>query len=226
MSEPAPTSRRHVKQFRSSIVEQRCAALVQQAARLMLANGCDRVRVEDVADASGVAKGTCYQHFKSKTDMLAAAQECLDRRMAERLARIAAESGPQQSLLAAADGIIANLIRRLAGDGKPPMSDEVGWACCLKFTTCPVGGPARSVDTLHRAVSATGGRHAPLPAEMAVDLVLAVPAVQVAERMRRRREPPAVRLIRAAVSRALGGLFPENPTGGAAVPVRRSRSRG
>ncbi|HAT55119.1 MAG TPA: hypothetical protein DCW31_07770 [Lactobacillus sp.] len=46
--------------------------LIETADRLIKLHGYENVSVEDITDASGVAKGTFYRHFKRKEDIILA----------------------------------------------------------------------------------------------------------------------------------------------------------
>jgi AcrR family transcriptional regulator len=51
--------------------DDRRAELLETALRLFLTRGYDRVAVQDLTDAVGVAKGTFYHYFDSKAELLA-----------------------------------------------------------------------------------------------------------------------------------------------------------
>src|SRR3989338_1964634 len=59
--------------------------LVHAASRVLLRRGCGDLRVEEVAAACGVAKGTCYQHFGSRPALINAAVRRLDEALAKHL---------------------------------------------------------------------------------------------------------------------------------------------
>src|SRR5690606_28067124 len=74
------------------------------ASELFYRKGTHQVGINEIIEASGVAKMTLYYHFKSKQDIIAAV---LDLRRAQRLegiqAAIAAARTPRRMILAAFD---------------------------------------------------------------------------------------------------------------------------
>jgi AcrR family transcriptional regulator len=55
--------------------EQRRSDLLDAAESLVLADGVDLLRIDDVTTGAGVAKGTFYLHFTSKDDLIAALRD-------------------------------------------------------------------------------------------------------------------------------------------------------
>jgi len=56
---------------KEEVVEQfRCQAIRDAAMRVVARKGYDHVTVQDIADEAGIAKGTVYLYFKSRTDIL------------------------------------------------------------------------------------------------------------------------------------------------------------
>lgn len=202
--------------FHERIVERRGGQLVDEAARLMLMHGCDAVRVEDVARACGIAKGTCYQHFGTKAEMLATAVRHVDEELAHRLFATASDAGAEASVLKAADHVSATLGYRVNPSGMAPPAISESWPCCLKFTECPAGGPTLSLAALRKAVTA-GASTCAVPRTIAVDLLLAVPQAHL--RNRAGGAAPSPRTVRFAVRETYRSLFP------AAAKVRVSMAR-
>lgn len=109
------------------------AAILEAARRLFAARGFAQVTVADIADAAQVGRGTLYQHWESKEDLLLAC--CLESLAAlqARVERLAADAPldpaaalrrvlAETAMLAAGDGglqrLLTDLWQALAGD--PP----------------------------------------------------------------------------------------------------------
>jgi AcrR family transcriptional regulator len=60
---------------RTKSSEQRRGDLLDAAERLVLADGVDTLKIDDVVVGAGVAKGTFYLHFASKDDLIAALRD-------------------------------------------------------------------------------------------------------------------------------------------------------
>jgi len=114
-------------------------ALLAAGEQVFAARGADRATVEEVTSAAGMAKGTFYLYFRSKTDLLCA----LRQRFAQELAdAVAPQPGPdgqpdwpsvaRERLTAAADAFFVNSQRhevlfhdeRIEGPG----ADRVDWS--------------------------------------------------------------------------------------------------
>jgi TetR/AcrR family transcriptional regulator, cholesterol catabolism regulator len=65
-SQGAPTAAPRVARRRAATRDR----IVQTAARLFARAGPDSVRMDEVADAADVARGTLYSHFRTKDDLL------------------------------------------------------------------------------------------------------------------------------------------------------------
>lgn len=156
---PQPMSKNRGKQtarFRERMRFLREDELVHAASRVLLRRGCSELRVEEVAAACGVAKGTCYQHFGTRPDLIDAAVRRLDEALAKRLLSPPARlTKPRQVLqwavFEAVDAEILTLAQRArqAGLGAEGL-EEKAWACCLGRMPCPHGGAARSIEALRR----------------------------------------------------------------------------
>jgi len=130
--------------------------LLQAASRVLLRRGCGELRVEEVAAACGVAKGTCYQHFGTRPDLINAAVRRLDEALAKRLLSPPARlTKPRQVLewafFEAVDAEILTLAQRArqAELGAEAMEGKA-WPCCLSRMPCPHGGAVRSIEALRR----------------------------------------------------------------------------
>ena len=130
--------------------------LLQAASRVLLRRGCGELRVEEVAAACGVAKGTCYQHFGTRPDLINAAVRRLDEALAKRLLSPPARlTKPRQVLewafFEAVDAEILTLAQRAhQGESGAEALEEKAWPCCLSRMPCPHGGAVRSIEALRR----------------------------------------------------------------------------
>jgi AcrR family transcriptional regulator len=81
--------------------------LVSTALRLFSAHGVHAVGIDRVLQESGVAKATLYKHFRSKDDLVLAAQHRLDEAGRCELARFveAASDDPRERFAAVADAV-------------------------------------------------------------------------------------------------------------------------
>lgn len=130
--------------------------LVHAASRVLLRRGCSELRVEEVAAACGVAKGTCYQHFGTRPDLIDAAVRRLDEALAKRLLSPPARlTKPRQVLewafFEAVDAEILTLAQRAhQAESGAAAPEEQAWPCCLRRLPCPHGGAVRSIEALRR----------------------------------------------------------------------------
>lgn len=69
------------------------AALLKAARALFAERGYADVGMEEVVRKAGVTRGALYHHFASKSDLLRAVYEAVEREMTERVARVALEAG-------------------------------------------------------------------------------------------------------------------------------------
>ena len=142
--------------FRERMRLQREDELVHTASRVLLRRGCSELRVEEVAAACGVAKGTCYQHFDTRPDLIDAAVRHLDEALATRLLSPPARLTKPRHVLEwacfqAVDAEILTLAQRAdrAKSGAESLAEKA-WPCCLSRMPCPHGGAVRSVEALRR----------------------------------------------------------------------------
>jgi AcrR family transcriptional regulator len=166
--------------FRRRVYDLRSSRLLEAAKDLIHESGCQQVRVEDVASACGVAKGTYYRHFRTREELLATAVSALDGELATHIIAVADGApgcdGLESAVSAALLAVIQNLRRRVhAGDGLSARS----WPCCLQFSCCPFGGAPKSQAAISAvAESATGREEGSL--RLAIELVMSVPVVMCA----------------------------------------------
>src|SRR4051812_38463175 len=93
------------------------SALLRETGVRLLRHGCRDVRIDAVAGACGIAKGTAYLQFPSRSRLLGGAVQQLDHALAETLAAPPPKlAGPRAMLrwtvLTAVDAQIAALARR------------------------------------------------------------------------------------------------------------------
>lgn len=130
--------------------------LLQAASRVLLRRGCGELRVEEVAAACGVAKGTCYQHFGTRPGLLDAAVRRLDEALAKRLLSPPARlTKPRQVLewafFEAVDAEILTLAQRARqAELGAEATEGKAWPCCLSRMPCPHGDAVRSIEALRR----------------------------------------------------------------------------
>jgi AcrR family transcriptional regulator len=184
---------RYKEQVRAALRD----ALLRVAGVSLLREGCPGVRVEQIADACGIAKGTAYLQFPSRSDLLGGAVQRLDEKLAERLADPPPNVGGAKATLRwtvmeAVDAQIAALGGRLPENGAAGTGGCL-WPCCHRMMPCPYGGPARSLSVLERFARAVSARRstAPAPEELAHLLVHA--SVWKLVRPSRRAAAPAHR---------------------------------
>ena len=178
-------------------------ALLRAAGVSLLRDGCLDVRVEKIADACGIAKGTAYLQFASRSDLLEGAVQRLDEELAARLADPPSNVGGAKAALRwtvmeAVDAQLAALGTRVP-ENPAAVNGACLWPCCHRVTPCPYGGPARSLSVLERFARAISRRPtAPAPEELA-DLVVHA-SIWKLVRPPRRPAPPSHR-------RFIGRLF-------------------
>ena len=167
------------------------SALLRETAVRLLRHGCHDVRIDAIAGACGIAKGTAYLQFPSRSRLLGGAVQQLDQSLAETLATpppklAGARAMLRWTVLKAVDAQIAALARRSA---IADTDNVVAWPCCQRMTPCPYGGAARSLSILERrarAVTAPGA-DAARPRDI-VDLLM---AVSIAKLVQPPQPPPA-----------------------------------
>jgi AcrR family transcriptional regulator len=133
------------------------------AAAHVLWKGCRNVRLDDVAAAAGVSRGTCYLHFPNRSAFLRAALAHLDSLLAARLAAPppgvgTPREGVRWAILQAVSAQIHALSlrdSRILPDGGALAGKA--WPCCLREYPCPYRGGALSLERI------TAGAHALRP---------------------------------------------------------------
>lgn len=91
-------------------------ALLAAAQRVLSTQGVEKATIDEVTAAAGMAKGTFYLYFQSKSDLVAAMRREFAAELAERVAGSITSEGPhdwpgtiRQLLESAADSYLANL---------------------------------------------------------------------------------------------------------------------
>ena len=181
------------------------SALLRETAVRLLRHGCHDVRIDAIAGACGIAKGTTYLQFSRRSRLLGGAVQQLDQSLAETLATpppklAGARAMLRWTVLKAVDAQITALARRSGnggfrnggsgnGSGNGDGDDIIAWPCCQRLTPCPYGGAARSLSIIERrarAVTAPGS-DAARPRDI-VDLLM---AVSIAKLVQPPQPPPA-----------------------------------
>ncbi|HKB12116.1 MAG TPA: TetR family transcriptional regulator [Vicinamibacterales bacterium] len=182
--------------------------MLREAAASLLRDGCHEVRIDDVAGACGVAKGTAYLQFASRSDLLGGAVQHLDEMLAARLAdppRTVA--GPRETLrwtvLEAVDAQIASLAPP-ARASAAKRTAAAAWPCCQRMTPCPYGGAARSLLVIERCARAVAapGSDVTTPRNVA-DLLIAISIAKLVRPPQRRPTPAHRRFIARLFDRLL-----------------------
>ncbi|HJZ71264.1 MAG TPA: TetR family transcriptional regulator [Vicinamibacterales bacterium] len=168
------------------------SALLREAGASLLRDGCHGVRIDDVACACGIAKGTAYLQFSSRSELLGGAVQQLDEALAAKLAAPPATiAGPRATLrwtvLEAVDAQIASLA------AQPLLTDaaraRLAWPCCQRITPCPYGGAARSLSVIDRRARALAKPHSDVATPRNVaDLLM---AISIAKLVKPPMRPPA-----------------------------------
>lgn len=167
-------------------------ALLRETAARLLRHGCHDVRIDAIAGACGIAKGTAYLQFASRSHLLGGAVQQLDHALAAQLAApppklAGARATLRWTVLKAVDAQIAGLAcRSAAGAGD---AASVAWPCCQRITPCPYGGAARSLSIIERRARAVTAPASDMarPRDI-VDLLM---AVSIAKLVQAPQPPPA-----------------------------------
>ncbi|PYR35181.1 MAG: hypothetical protein DMF93_22195 [Acidobacteria bacterium] len=147
-------------------------ALLRATGVTLLRDGCPEVRVEQIAEACGIAKGTAYLQFASRSDLLGSAVQRLDAELAARLADPppnigGAKAALRWTVMEAIDAQIKALGTPLP-DNPARVNGACLWPCCHRVMPCPYGGPARSLSVLERVARALSRRSSsPAPEDLA-----------------------------------------------------------
>jgi AcrR family transcriptional regulator len=183
------------------------AALLREAGVHLLRQGCRDVRIDAIAGACGVAKGTAYLQFPSRSDLLAGAVQELDAALAARLAapplRVdEPRAALRWTVLEAVDAQIAALARPAARAARATL--PVAWPCCQRVTPCPYGGATRSLSVIDRRARAVATPRSDIarPRDV-VDLLMAVSIAKLVRPPQRPAAPAHRRFIARLFDRLL-----------------------
>ena len=171
------------------------SALLRETAVRLLRHGCHDVRIDAIAGACGIAKGTAYLQFPSRSRLLGGAVQQLDQSLAETLATpppklAGARAMLRWTVLKAVDAQIAALARRSnGGSGNGAGDDVIAWPCCQRLTPCPYGGAARSLSIIERRARAVAAPGADAARPRAIGELLL--AVSIAKLVQPPQPPPA-----------------------------------
>ena len=184
------------------------SALLREAGTSLLREGCHGVRIDDVAGACGIAKGTAYLQFSSRSELLGGAVQQLDKALAAKLADPPRKvAGPRETLrwtvLEAVDAQIASLAPA-AGDGNSAARECIAWPCCQRITPCPYGGAARSLSVIERRARAvaTPGSDVTTPRTV-IDMLMAISIARLVRPLQRPVAPAHRRFIARLFDRLL-----------------------
>ena len=136
------------------------AAVLDGAGRAIEKHGARRATMSDIAMLAGVAKGTLYNHFRTKDAVYAAAVDTGMRTLAEECVTVAREDLAEALALAAERLSTSPPLRRIA-------TDEPTALAALTAI-----GPGREWDVAREGVRATLTAADRTPTAAAVDLVL------------------------------------------------------
>jgi AcrR family transcriptional regulator len=186
---------RYKQQVRAALRD----ALLRTAGVRLLRDGCPEVRVEQIADACGIAKGTAYLQFASRSALLGGAVRRLDTQLAARLADPPSNIGGAKAALrwtvmAAVDAQI-NALGAPLPDNPAAVNGACLWPCCHRVTPCPYGGPARSLSVLERMARALSRRSASPPPEDLAHLVVHASILKLVRPPRRADAPSHRRFV-------------------------------
>lgn len=193
--------KRQPLRFRRKTHVLRAQEITGAAADLLCRVGCRSLRVDDVAAACGVAKGTCYQHFGSRSDLVSSVVRSLDKALALRVMS-AQETAHEprerlrKAMLMAVDVKLKTLEQRDASRTTRNTEQLLGeiWPCCTEVVPCPYGNARTTMSVLERMAQALprspAGWHVAL-----VAVILALPQTLVLRSETERLSGPTIRAL-------------------------------
>src|SRR6059036_3583904 len=128
----APVRERGVHSRAGNAMQRTRAAVLDGAVRAVEKHGARRTTMADIAMLAGIAKGTLYNHFRTKDAVYAAAIEAGIRSLTEECATVADDDLAEALALAAERLGSHPALRRVAGD-EP---------ATLAMLMCPTDSPA------------------------------------------------------------------------------------
>ena len=190
----APVREAGVHSRAGNAMQRTRAALLDGAVRAVEKHGARRATMADIATLAGVAKGTLYNHFRTKEAVYSATVEAALRSLAEECRAVAAED-LGEALGLAADRIGGHpALRRIAADepgvlaGLLAVGDDGVWATARSavadvLVAADVSAEPATVDLVVRwlvSFVATPGHHAEAQAA-AIAAALRSPAPALAD---------------------------------------------
>jgi AcrR family transcriptional regulator len=130
----APVRERGVRSRAGNAMQRTRVAVLDGAVRAVEKHGARRTTMADIAMLAGIAKGTLYNHFRTKEAVYAAAVEAGVRNLAQECASVAREDLAEAFALAAERLGSHPALRRIASDEPAVlasfvlMTDAPGWA--------------------------------------------------------------------------------------------------
>jgi AcrR family transcriptional regulator len=183
----APVRERGLHSRAGNAMARTRSAVLDGTVRAVEKHGARRTTMADIAMLSGVAKGTLYNHFRTKEAVYAAAVDAAVRSLGAECAVVARED-LAEALVLAADRIGTNpALRRVAAEEPAVLADLVavaddgGWAAARTavadvLTAAGVGSDPARVELVLRWLTsfvATPGRHLEAQASALVAAVTA-----------------------------------------------------
>jgi len=156
----APVRERGVHSRAGNAMQRTRAAVLDGAVRAVEKHGARRTTMADIAMLAGIAKGTLYNHFRTKEAVYAAAVEAAVHNLGEECVTVAADD-LAEALALAADRIGASAALRRVATEEPAVL-----AALVTIGTDGAWSSAR--DAVRDCLQAAGARTDPV----AVDLVL------------------------------------------------------
>lgn len=188
----APVRERGVRSRAGNAMARTRAAVLDGAARAVEKHGSRRTTMSDIASLAGVAKGTLYNHFRTKEAVYAAAVDTGIRSLAEECG----DGDLAAALSVAADRLSMHpALRRVAADEPAVLAalttigDEGVWATARASTVSVLAASGRAADdasveiVLRWLVSFVGspGRDVETQARLVAAAIPAAPAPAVAD---------------------------------------------
>jgi len=165
--------------------QERARIVSREAAHALHEDGCFRLRVEDVARRSGVAKGTVYLDFGSKASLLSGALDDAREQLMEAIeSRIADTSTADERLY----GALFALAENVAGPVEMRVLIEGRLPCAVRW----IGGDPAPAEQIERrladliSAAVPGVAHEP---DAAAQAVLAVASTSASQRLAAERGP-------------------------------------
>lgn len=195
------------------------ALLVEAALRVFARMGPDSPNVDDFTAEAGVARGTFYNYFDGREDLLVAAATLAAEQMEAERRLSQGMADPAERMACA----LRSYIRKAAAD------PTWGWVIVrIAPVAAPLGPAMRANLTKDLADGIVAGRFAVPSMQAAQDLVLGAGIMGMRSVLQGDAGPGHAEAVAQMVLRALGVPDAEEvsarPLGGAIEPARRSRA--